>query len=520
MRGLLLLFFVLPFVCFAQNNRETEIREVISDSFPLISGKFWIRDTSRLKIETVVFTELQDDIKVQFSNPLSATPKPAKSIVFLLENHWNFPIPTAYYKDVVIEALKMGIMKEGDEYAIICYDCLRPPYGQNKQLLFPDILYFKNSKNELIKEISSLKRPDIITGNQCVNDAQMYKAIYMAINLLASYNTENQKGIVVLAKDFSVTGEVSAADVGDFARQSNIPVYGIMYNAGYHGKFSAKEICERSFGDYWISSDFKNKPTIGAKVLLSFMANFLNKAAGVEYDFSYITTTSKDGFQHLVQVKTPYGTDGFSYNAPAKTIVEKLRDNLFLVIIGILVFAAMIIFIAIKMHKRKKNQLLKDEELRETQKKIEEQKEFAEFSKKEMDAKWRSIEEKEANRITELEKQKQKEQEDIENSRLILEMLKKGSFARLVYAKGSELGTFQLSQPFIKIGRNPTNHFHINHGTVSREHASIQFVNSCYMIEDLGSSNGTFVNGVRVNREKLNDGDHIAFGEIAVTFHS
>ncbi|MGC8835081.1 MAG: FHA domain-containing protein, partial [Armatimonadota bacterium] len=51
--------------------------------------------------------------------------------------------------------------------------------------------------------------------------------------------------------------------------------------------------------------------------------------------------------------------------------------------------------------------------------------------------------------------------------------------------------------------------------TVSRRHAVIQRVGNSLVIVDEGSSNGTFVNGVRVTSQQLNPGDEVRLGSSA-----
>ncbi len=57
---------------------------------------------------------------------------------------------------------------------------------------------------------------------------------------------------------------------------------------------------------------------------------------------------------------------------------------------------------------------------------------------------------------------------------------------------------------------------------VSRRHARIQFLNNQYLIEDLGSTNGTFINrGPRLlpgNKQPLNNGDEIIVGKTFLKF--
>ncbi len=69
--------------------------------------------------------------------------------------------------------------------------------------------------------------------------------------------------------------------------------------------------------------------------------------------------------------------------------------------------------------------------------------------------------------------------------------------------------------PF-RIGRGPTSHLRIYSPRVSKDHAEIVCTNQVYTIRDLGSRNGTFVNGERVRESRLTNGDviHIAHKEL------
>ncbi|MBS1875896.1 MAG: SpoIIE family protein phosphatase [Acidobacteria bacterium] len=62
------------------------------------------------------------------------------------------------------------------------------------------------------------------------------------------------------------------------------------------------------------------------------------------------------------------------------------------------------------------------------------------------------------------------------------------------------------------IGRNADNQLVLRDNRISRTHARIWFENGEYVIEDLKSRHGVFVNGVRIERHVLADSDHIEFG--------
>ena len=53
---------------------------------------------------------------------------------------------------------------------------------------------------------------------------------------------------------------------------------------------------------------------------------------------------------------------------------------------------------------------------------------------------------------------------------------------------------------------------------VSRRHASLHWVNKHWVLEDLNSTHGTEVNGLRVNRHELADGDRVGIGEYKLAF--
>src|SRR3954471_5632947 len=75
----------------------------------------------------------------------------------------------------------------------------------------------------------------------------------------------------------------------------------------------------------------------------------------------------------------------------------------------------------------------------------------------------------------------------------------------------------RLSLSVIKVGKVPSAHLKLDDETVSRMHAIIE-VNGPgdVSIIDLGSTKGTFVNGQKVNKAKLQSGDTIVVGETRI----
>jgi hypothetical protein len=93
-----------------------------------------------------------------------------------------------------------------------------------------------------------------------------------------------------------------------------------------------------------------------------------------------------------------------------------------------------------------------------------------------------------------------------------------GTVGTLVLPTGQRvvLGEFVLT-----IGRLPECTITLADTNVSRKHAEVRPEGAGFMLSDLGSTNGTFVNGARITQHELADGDVITFGGAAkITFEA
>jgi signal transduction histidine kinase len=85
--------------------------------------------------------------------------------------------------------------------------------------------------------------------------------------------------------------------------------------------------------------------------------------------------------------------------------------------------------------------------------------------------------------------------------------------------RGDDQGSrFELTGDCITLGRDPSNTIRLRDGEVSRRHAEIRRSGDEYWLVDLGSSNGTFVNGRRILQHRLANGDQIQLGRSLLLF--
>ena len=91
--------------------------------------------------------------------------------------------------------------------------------------------------------------------------------------------------------------------------------------------------------------------------------------------------------------------------------------------------------------------------------------------------------------------------------------------ALVVRAGGGRAGeSFETAGPRTLIGRSPDCDVFLDDVTVSRRHAEIVRENDAYVIRDLGSLNGTFVNRHRIESSVLSADDEVQIGKYRMTF--
>jgi len=91
--------------------------------------------------------------------------------------------------------------------------------------------------------------------------------------------------------------------------------------------------------------------------------------------------------------------------------------------------------------------------------------------------------------------------------------------AKLILSlEGSLIREVPLDKERIMIGRKPSNEIQIENLAVSGEHAALQVADREVYVEDLNSTNGTYVNGKAVKKQLLQNGDSVEIGKYKIRF--
>jgi len=89
---------------------------------------------------------------------------------------------------------------------------------------------------------------------------------------------------------------------------------------------------------------------------------------------------------------------------------------------------------------------------------------------------------------------------------------------KLIVKQGGQTRDIPLTKENFSIGRTPENDLEVRDSLISRRHSSIILRGERYVVYDLGSSNGTFVNRERIEMKPLDNGDVIRIGDTEIQY--
>jgi len=85
---------------------------------------------------------------------------------------------------------------------------------------------------------------------------------------------------------------------------------------------------------------------------------------------------------------------------------------------------------------------------------------------------------------------------------------------------GQEQKSHELDRPSMVVGREAGCDIHIDNLGISRKHCAFINRGEAFLVQDLNSSNGTYVNGQKITERFLNDGDEVIIGKYTLKFRN
>ena len=102
----------------------------------------------------------------------------------------------------------------------------------------------------------------------------------------------------------------------------------------------------------------------------------------------------------------------------------------------------------------------------------------------------------------------------------MVEALRPGT-ALLVVLRGPNTGArFLLDDDLVTSGRHPESDIFLDDVTVSRKHATFERTGGRFVVKDVGSLNGTYVNRERIDESVLQTGDEVQIGKYRLVFYA
>jgi pSer/pThr/pTyr-binding forkhead associated (FHA) protein len=88
----------------------------------------------------------------------------------------------------------------------------------------------------------------------------------------------------------------------------------------------------------------------------------------------------------------------------------------------------------------------------------------------------------------------------------------------LELTKGAGPKRVELKAERLVLGRTADADIIIESDEVSRQHAAFYRLDDEYLVEDLGSRNGVYLNGLKVHQAVLREGDELQFGDVVFLY--
>lgn len=513
---ILILLFKYSLHIYAQKN-ELNFKSINFENFPKVKADIWVRDPEGIDTSQLFIFEEGKQVKMKYLGKKdSASGTNNKSILFLVLNpgssNYKDYFELDWYKKVLSDAINSGTIQKGDKIDILNFN-----HQFSGQILFPSSIDYTDDINVLNQRINGLSNR-VSSPRSCSNKGSLVlPAIDRALDLIQSQNLSMPSGIVVLSDDV-VCPSNQVEGLTEKAKRRNIPIYSIVYS-GIRPPFNSIDtFCLKTYGQYFRDSDLRFSPSRSSAELVQYLASFLSRHRGIIYRYEWTTQLPKDGSEHRLLVKYRDLSTESLHKTPRQSFIEWCKANPILsggsvlILLGI---ASAIYFFYQDQKKKKHREEQKFLELSKRQKDEAEQlSSQLQAQKSELDL-LKSRERAEKQRLEEKHLQELNSKREKELMRLMKLI---GSVPRIDCIVSGKSFVFNITKPEVLIGRSSECDLCLNYPTVSKKHCKINFTGDRFLLEDLGSSNGTILNSKGVQQSVIKNGDVVRLGEVVLNF--
>ncbi len=421
------------------------------------------------------------EVPFNFSMQPGGTTSSRKAVCFLIEaSGHTYGTPVENFKKAVAAVLEtLG----EDDLVNVCYFGKANADGRSLNTLSAE---FTSDMDLLAGELKSK-----VTAQKDTNRvADVFKSIYECLDFINSKADlpANKALIVISAAINNSRSPIKADDCIEKAEEYGIPLYTITYKTS--NRYAADNFIRISDKTGGKSESAKTSDEISSS-LRDFVSHIDEQSVqpGNSYTLDFIT--SQSGEQNVFEVHYLEQTQQGSFTIPEDR-VSFWSANMIWIIVGAALFVIMAgLLIWFFISRRKKGKSEND--------------------------RLRAMEERNIALQQQLNQQKEVKtqvspQEPAKFDLKRTQIGGGGGTPMLMVSAGTFSKNFPLNKPQMTIGRGNTNDIIIPETTVSGHHATLINENGNWIIMDNNSTNGTYVNGTRVNRQRIAPTDTIKLG--------
>jgi hypothetical protein len=414
-----------------------------------------------------------------------------------------------YFRQLILNALPRLIQRPAEVNVATFAWTRKDQGGKTLEFLRPT---FGTDTAALAFAVKAAKAPSG-KGIDQAHGSELYPALSEGVAALAAAKFP-AKALIVLSAEFPNihNQNVDVSMVREEARKADVAIYNLRYKQ-MDEKYRLDNLARETYGiSYEVKKDYLTEAT---DTMVSFAATSPQRSLGRNYTFTYTSPSPKDGKGHTVQLTAGQNAITIPYDAPSVSLGEWIGANVALFIALVVVVVGSGIGLFVWMRKRKQAATARmQEEKRQAEARSQETEQRVQQQNQQIS----QMQREEQDRQRKAQDAQRKEETEREMKALLTEMYANGRHPRVTATVNGQQVTMELPSPVTTVGRDAASDIQFNIPTLSRTHFQIVYQNGKYMVLDLGSTNGTLLNGSRVTSAELRHGDEIRAGDTVLHF--